>query len=485
VELLEDRLAPSIDTTTTIVSVKPTPSTFGDAVTFTATVTGVGGEVPPSGKVEFRDGVAFLGSQPLQNNNGIATAVFTTAPTQLTGGVHQIIAVYGGNLIYNSSTSPIFVQPVNPHATTTTLTAAPNPSIFGQSVKLSAIVTPTIGNTLPTGRMIFREGNTILGTGSLANFGGVATATISTGANQLGVGVHIIVAAYSGDQNYSASGSPAALQKVLQHLIAIGSGAGQPPVVHFLDATTGVEQFSFLAYSPGFTGGVRVAMGDVNGDGYPDIITGPGPGGKLPIKIIDGRKLHQVQPNGVIADSALLSSFFPFSPDFTGGVFVAAGDVNGDGKSDVVIGAGSGLPRVIVVDANKIRQVLPNGQIANSALLANFLAFSPNFQGGVSVAAGDFNGDGSADVIAGMASGGSRVRVFNGKRLKPTLPNGQLPPRALIADFVSFAPSYTAGVMLSACDINGDGAADIFVVGNCSGQGLAQLKVVFGTPSRR
>src|SRR5262245_18627601 len=60
VELLEDRLAPSI---TTIVSAKPTPSTFGDAVTFTATVTEVGANVLPTGNVEFRDGVAILGSQ--------------------------------------------------------------------------------------------------------------------------------------------------------------------------------------------------------------------------------------------------------------------------------------------------------------------------------------------------------------------------------------------------------------------------------------
>jgi hypothetical protein len=586
VELLEDRLAPVIDTVTTIVSAAPRPSTFGDAVTFTATVTETGGNVLPSGSVEFRDGATVLGSGPLQDINGVATALFKTASTQLTGGVHQIFAFYGGDPIYNPSTSPVFVQPVNPHATTTiivamtpnpsvfgdivnitaqvtptiinvapagtvdfrdgnlvlgnvklsvnaagiatanfsttatqlaggnhtitagyngdqnfsksssasvnqlvnphatatTLTAAPNPSIFGQPVKLTAIVSPTIGNVLPTGNVIFREGNTILGTGILANVGGVATATITTGANQLGVGVHVIVAAYSGDQDYSGSGSQAALQKVIPHLIAIGSGAGQPPVVHFLDAKTGVEQFHFLAYGPGFTGGVRVATGDVNGDGYPDIITGPGPGGKLPVKIIDGRKLHQIQPNGVIADTALLGSFFAFSPDFAGGVFVAAGDVNGDGKSDVVVGAGSGPPRVKVVDANKIRQKLPNGQIANSALLANFLAFSPNFQGGVSVAAGDVNGDGSADVVAGTASGGSRVRVFNGRRLKPALPNGQLPPRALIADFVAFAPSYTAGVMLSACDINGDGAADIYAVGNCSGQGQAQLNVVFGTP---
>ena len=45
------------------------------------------------------------------------------------------------------------------------------------------------------------------------------------------------------------------------------------------DGPTGALQFSFFAYDPSFTGGVRVALGDVNGDGVNDIITAAGPGG--------------------------------------------------------------------------------------------------------------------------------------------------------------------------------------------------------------
>ena len=86
---------------------------------------------------------------------------------------------------------------------------------------------------------------------------------------------------------------------------------------------------SFLSYSASFSGGVRVAAGDVNGDGAPDIITGSGPGAAH-VKVFSGR------------DQSLLHSFLAYGPSFSGGVFVAAGDVNGDGLDDIVSGTDAG-----------------------------------------------------------------------------------------------------------------------------------------------
>src|SRR5262249_62175089 len=101
-------------------------------------------------------------------------------------------------------------------------------------------------------------------------------------------------------------------------------------------------------------GGVCVAAADVNGDGHVDVVTGAGPGAGPHVKVIDGRKLGQVQADGQIAPSALLASFFAFAPGFSGGVTVAAGDLNHDGHADLVVRAGPGAgPHVQDTDGTR------------------------------------------------------------------------------------------------------------------------------------
>src|SRR5207248_213767 len=58
--------------------------------------------------------------------------------------------------------------------------------------------------------------------------------------------------------------------------VAVGADAGGPPLVQLIDPGTGAVQTQFLAFDPSFYGGVRVAVGDVTGDGYPDLVVAAG-----------------------------------------------------------------------------------------------------------------------------------------------------------------------------------------------------------------
>jgi hypothetical protein len=272
------------------------------------------------------------------------------------------------------------------------------------------------------------------------------------------------------------------------HLLALGAGPGGAPEVKVYDATSGALLLDFDAYDPHFLGGVRVALGDVDGDGVPDIITAPGPGGGPDIRVFNG------------ATGAMIEEFSAYDPRFLAGVFVAAGDVNGDGKADIITGpdasggpdvrvffAGnvSGTPdkefaayvpqftggvRVAAADLNGDRKAdiitapgptgSPDIRIFSGATLAKigeFLAYAVQFSGGVFVAAGDVNGDHVPDIITGAgAGGGPEVRVFDGSAA-----GAGIPTPAILDDFYAYSPAFAGGVEVAATALNSDGTADI------------------------
>jgi len=174
--------------------------------------------------------------------------------------------------------------------------------------------------------------------------------------------------------------------------LIVAPGAGSTPTIAVYSGVNGGSLGSFLAFPSGFTGGVYVAAGDVNGDGYADIVVGPGATGAPNVKVFSGR------------DGSVLHSFFAYAIGFTGGVRVAAGDVNGDGIADIIVAPGpGGSPDIRVYDG------------ATLALLDELFAYQVSFTGGVFVAAADLNGDGHADIITGAdAGGGPDVEAFNG-----------------------------------------------------------------------
>ena len=209
--------------------------------------------------------------------------------------------------------------------------------------------------------------------------------------------------------------------------IITGPGPGNGPHVKAFDAATKTQLASFFAFPAEFRGGVNVAAGDFTGDSVADYVTAAGITGGPHVKVFDGDT------------GAAIASFFAYNASFRGGVNVGAGDVNGDTVADIITApAILGGPHVKVFDG------------ATGAAIASFFAYNESFRGGVSVAAGDVNNDGKADIITGAGvTGGPHVKVFDGA-------TGEL-----IASFLAYNSSFRGGVNVGSSDLNGDGFADI------------------------
>ncbi len=177
-------------TTTTITS-SSNPSTFGQSVTFSATVTPKASGMP-TGTVTFREGSTILGTSPL--NGG--TAQFSTAA--LSVGHHCIRAAYSGDTSFAASTSPALHQLVHRATTTTMLVSSVNPSTGELSVTFTATVVPQYSGT-PTGTVTFKNGTTIMGKVLLTGGRAIFTKVFKSG------GTKSITASYSGNANFIPS----------------------------------------------------------------------------------------------------------------------------------------------------------------------------------------------------------------------------------------------------------------------------------------
>jgi streptogramin lyase len=176
------------------------PSTYGQAVTFTATVSPSDGQ----GTVSFSRGtgkskIALCPAQSLSLIEGSYQASCTTSALVL--GIYTITASYTGDTDYAPSSGTL-TQTVNKTPTTTTLASSNNPSRYGQNVTFTATVSPTDGAGTAT---LWYAGNTISGCTSMPLIGGGGTYTATCTTSALPGGTDKIKAVYSGDKNYFAS----------------------------------------------------------------------------------------------------------------------------------------------------------------------------------------------------------------------------------------------------------------------------------------
>ena len=216
-------------------------------------------------------------------------------------------------------------------------------------------------------------------------------------------------------------------------IVVTGAGAGGGPHVRVLEES-GVER-AWFAYDPRFAGGVSVAACDLDGDGRSEIVTGAGPGGGPHVQVFR-------------ADGTPMAGWFAYPPTFVGGVYVACGDVDGDGQAEVVTGAGpGGVPLVAVFR--------PDGRPVNS-----FLAYDVRFGGGVRVAVGDLDGPGGQPprIVTGAGrGGGAHIAVYRGDG-------------GLVNHFFALPAPFASGVYVAVGDTNGDGTAEIIAGSGESGE---------------
>jgi len=178
--------------TTTVLSSSLNPSTYGQAVIFTASVTSGLGAPPDGETVTFLNGKTVLGAGVLSGGSASFTTSTLRVPT------NAIKAEYVGDQNFAGSTSKPLSQVVGKATTSTTVVSSLNPSNVGQSVTFTATVTPQFGGTV-TGTVTFYDGATALKTLSLRTAG--AKFTTST----LASGTHTIAATYNGNTSFASS----------------------------------------------------------------------------------------------------------------------------------------------------------------------------------------------------------------------------------------------------------------------------------------
>ena len=187
-------------------------------------------------------------------------------------------------------------------------------------------------------------------------------------------------------------------------------------------------------YGANYKGEIRLAVGDLDGNGKSEIVVAPS-GDRLPVKVYSRH------------GELLRSDLYPLGANYSGGLYAAVGNVQGSSVNELVIGSGAGVvPEVLVYEAG-------TGYAWKAR--ARWRAFPPHWRGGVRVAAGNIDGEGLSEIIVGAGPGaGPVIRVFDGKGM------------AISPEITVYRAASLSGIDVRALDVDFDGEDDIVALSN-------------------
>jgi hypothetical protein len=176
-------------------------------------------------------------------------------------------------------------------------------------------------------------------------------------------------------------------------VIVAAPGLGGPPLVRVIEPGAAPRLLrQFMAYPGSVTGGINLATGDLDGDGSDEIITGPASGNVALVRIFNSA-------------GESLNEFLAYAPTFTGGINVAVGDVAEDASAEIIAAPNApGMATQLVIFR------------LDGTVITSFQAASAGFDAAVTLAVGDVDSDGRDDIIAAARNSVNTtgVRVFRG-----------------------------------------------------------------------
>ena len=261
-------------------------------------------------------------------------------------------------------------------------------------------------------------------------------------------------------------------------VVGAEGGRGSQPLVQLLDVSTGTVVAETLAFESGFAGGVRVAMGDVDGNGDQEVIAGSGEGRVAEIRVFD------IRVSGGRTTLAELPAYRvqPFGAGYTRGVTVASGDIDGNGRYDIIASMSRG--RGVV---NAFLSVAPQAPANDPLQNAPCLSITPaaaGFDGGSAVAVGDFGTFVAGKLqMPGVPDGKVEIVVASGVDAPPKVEVYDVSVRSaprVVTTLHPFSPSVRWGLTVSTGRCSNDAIDDIIV---SAGRHAGMKSVIYdGTP---